>query len=851
MTSQRVLSLLIIVAAFGGLFDTASNAAQVVLTPSKDNTLYDGVGGGRSNGAGTGCFAGNNGGGSSRRAVMAFDIAGNVPAGATINSVSLTLNVTQTQGGTQSVTLHRLIADWGESTSVASGGGGGGGGGGPAATGDATWLHTFFNTDFWSSPGGDFDAAGSAFTAVGGNGAYTWASTARMVSDVQFWLDNPGSDFGWIVVGNEAGAATAKRFATREHPATGLRPQLTIDYTSGGPDGACCDGVGTCTVLTSADCALAGNTYQGDGTNCTINPCVQPTGACCANAGTCSVDSAAKCASSGGSYQGDGTACAVGLCPVVLEKYVDALPIPGVLQPVTGTAGGAADYRIAMTEFDQQLHRDLPPTRLWGYGGSYPGPTIEATTGEQVTVEWFNDLRDEFGVLRTEHYLPVDTCASGPDTEGNNPRVVVHLHGAHVPEDSDGYPLSTFLPGESALYTYPNDQLPATLWYHDHAMGITRLNVYMGLAAFYIIRDAVELGLGLPDGEFEIPIAIQDRAFNPDGTLQYPANLGDFFFGDTMVVNGKAWPFLEVKQGKYRLRLLNGCNSRVLTLAMSSGDSFIQIGTDGGLLPEPVVVNEITLSGAERADVIVDFSAFAPGTEIILTNSAPAPYPGIPGVGVIPEIMKFIVTGTPGFTGPVPTALRPIEVLQEADATVTRDFVLSKTTEPCAGAMWTINGLGFSDITEFPELGATEVWRFINRSGLAHPMHMHLVMFQVLDRQDFVMNGGEVTPVGQPVIPDPNEQGWKDTVKVDPFEIVRVIARFEDYPGKYAYHCHILEHEDHEMMRQFQVVDPQPPASVPALSQWGLVVFALGLMVVARGIMAHRRGQCHSTESSA
>ncbi len=826
---------LMTIVALGGIFVSVSNAAQVVLTPSRDNTLYDVAGSGRSNGAGPGCFAGDDGGNASKRAVMVFDIAGSVPAGATINSASLTLNVTQTSGALHSVTLHRLIADWGESTSVASGGGGGGGGGGAAATGDATWIHTFFNTDFWASPGGDFSGTVSASLAVAGTGPYTWGSTGRMVLDVQFWLDNPGSDFGWIIIGDEASSSSAKRFATREHATAGLRPQLTIDFTTGGSDGACCDGAGGCTVMTGANCTAGGGTYEGDGTSCTPNPCV---GACCEDSGTCSVITESACTILSGTFQGAGTGCTVDLCPVILEKYVDALPIPGVVQPVTGVAGGAAHYQISMTEFDQQLHRDLPPTRLWGYEGLFPGPTIEATTGEEITVEWINDLRDEFGVLRTEHYLPVNLCPSGPATEGNNPRVVVHLHGGHVPEASDGYPLSTFLPGESVTYTYPNDQLPATIWYHDHAMGITRLNVYMGLAAFYIIRDAVELGLGLPDGEFEIPIAIQDRTFNPDGSLQYPFDMGDHFFGDTMVVNGKAWPFLEVKQGKYRLRLLNGCNARTLTLAMSSGDSFTQIGTDGGLLPEPVVVSEMTLSSAERADVIVDFSAFAPGTEIILTNSAPAPYPGSPGVGVIPEIVKFIVTGAPGFSGTVPAALRPMEVLQESDATETRDFLLSKTTEPCAGQMWTINGLGFMDITEFPVLGSTEVWRFINRSGMMHPMHMHLVMFQVLDRQGFVMNGDEVVPVGQPVVPDANERGWKDTVKVDPFEIVRVIARFEDYPGKYAYHCHILEHEDHEMMRQFQVVSGPP---LPAVSHRGLVILGLGMMVVARRLNSRRK----------
>ncbi len=840
MTCRSIPSLLLVVTLLGLYSVPETDAAQVVLRPSKDNTLYDGNGGTRSNGAGQHVFSGNNNNPAllPRRAVFFFDVAGNVPSGATINSVVLELNVTRAGSGTPAMSLHRLNTDWGESTSLPSGGAGGGGGGGPAATGDTTWLHTFFNSSFWASPGGDFSGVVSGSASVGGVGSYTWGSTAQMVADVQDWVDNPAGEFGWILIGNEAVTQSARRFASRQNSNSSLRPLLTIDYTTSGISGACCAGDGTCTNLTPLACSNSGGIYQGDNAPCFPNPCVPAIGACCENSGVCTDTTDADCTLLGGVFQGVGNLCSPGLCPVILEPYVDALPIPGVLQPVTGTSGGVAHYVVNMLEFDQQLHRDLPPTRLWGYEGLYPGPTIEATSGQQVTVEWVNDLRDEFGVLRTDHLLPVNLCAHGPNTEGDNPRTVVHLHGAHVQEEYDGYPESTFLPGESDTYIYENNQLPATLWYHDHAIGITRLNVQLGLAAFYIIRDAFELSLGLPDGEFEIPIAIQDRTFNPDGSLVYPFDLGDFFFGDTMVVNGKAWPFLNVKQGKYRLRLLNGCNARTLTLAMSSGDPFVRIGTDGGLLPTPVTVSEITLSPAERADVIIDFAGFAPGTEIILTNSAPAPYPGLAGVGVIPEVMKFIVTADPGDTDPIPTKLRPMEVLQEADSVVTRDFELSKVAEPCAGAMWTINGLMWNDITEFPVLDTTETWRFINKSGMMHPMHMHLVMFQVLDSQPFMMVGDEIVTTGPPVAPPLHEQGWKDTVRVDPFEIVRVIARFESYTGKYAYHCHILEHEDHEMMRQFQVV---APGDIPTMSEWGMLNLAICLMIAGQLIFARRR----------
>jgi spore coat protein A len=284
-----------------------------------------------------------------------------------------------------------------------------------------------------------------------------------------------------------------------------------------------------------------------------------------------------------------------------------------------------------------------------------------------------------------------------------------------------------------------------------------------------------------------------------------------------------------VKQGKYRLRLLNGCNSRTLTLEFCPGSntspcpspaSFEILGQEGGLLPAPVSVNKVTLGNGERADVVVDFAPYAGGSDVYLVNSAPAPYPGTPGVGVVSDVMKFRVLAEVGFTDPVPATLRTLEVLQEADAVEHRTFELSKANgDACSPFIWevvTTDGLNgpvlgsrWDDITEFPELDTTEVWSFANRSGITHPMHMHLVMFQVLDRQAFDDVGGLIVPIGSPVPPPAHEAGWKDTVQVGPNEIVRVIARFDDYTGLFAYHCHILEHEDHEMMREFHVV-PEP-----------------------------------------
>jgi spore coat protein A len=334
---------------------------------------------------------------------------------------------------------------------------------------------------------------------------------------------------------------------------------------------------------------------------------------------------------------------------------MDPLPIPALATPTSGTAGGTASYTMSIREVTQQLHSQLPPTRVWGYGSgltgaTYPGPTILASTGNPVTVVWANDLRDAQGNLRTTHYLAVDLCMKGPDTEGASARVVTHLHGGHVPAAVDGYPESTLLPGQQATYVYPNNQEAGTLWYHDHAMGITRLNVIMGLAGFYLLKDATENALALPSGQFEIGLAIQDRSFNSDGTIRYPAAWDEHFFGDKVLVNGKVWPYLNVKKGKYRFRMLNGSTSRVYTLALSNGLGFWVVGDELGLLSKPLYRTSLTITPGERMDVVIDFQPYANGTEIVLQNSAPAPYPGSPGVGVIPNVMKFVSSRAGGRT---------------------------------------------------------------------------------------------------------------------------------------------------------------------------------------------------------
>jgi spore coat protein A len=739
-----------------------------------DNVLYESATGNVSNGSGRYLYAGNGSSGLRRRAVVAFDLSA-LPSTALVQSASLRLFCNQGQGASVPLSVHRLLQGWGEGTSDANGDEGSGT---TATTNDATWLHGFYPSVFWSTPGGTFSPSPSATLNVGTGGAiYSWASAA-LGADVQQWFAAPASNFGWILIGDEADSSSPKRFDSRQSSTPANYPVLRV-------------------------------TYQP----------VAPTGACCLPDGSCAETSEAQCAALGGTYAGDDTSCATTPCSIALTPFLDPLPLPGVAQPTVGVAGGEATYVIAAQELFQQLHAELPPTRVWGYEGSYPGPTIEARRDQTVTVTWVNDLKvDGTGPYRTTHVLPVDTCLHGPDVTGQVPVLVTHLHGGHVPQDFDGYPEWTYPPGsQSEPYAYANHQPAATLWYHDHAMGITRLNVYMGLAGFYLLRDDAEDALNIPRGEYEVPLAIQDRSFESDGSLSYHTMWHDHFYGDVVLVNGKVWPYQDVKRGKYRYRMLNGSNSRVYRLALSNGATFWQIGTDTGLAPAPVALTSLTLVPGERADVVIDFQPYAAGTELVLVNDAPAPFPGQPGVGVIPNVMKFVVQPGLGDTDPLPSTLVAVPPIAESQAELQRDFELRQVASPCPQHMdglWTIDGLGWMDVTESPHLGATEIWAWVNRSPVTHPMHMHLVAFQVLDRQPIDAVSG--LPIGPKVPPAPNEVGWKDTVQAPPSAITRVITRFLDYPGLFPFHCHILEHEDHEMMRQFEVI------GVPAWTDLGL-----------------------------
>jgi spore coat protein A len=542
-----------------------------------------------------------------------------------------------------------------------------------------------------------------------------------------------------------------------------------------------------------------------------------------------------------------------------LEKYVDPLPIPGVIRPAR-LVDGIPQYRVEMTRFRQKVHRDLPPTTLWGYNGGWPGPTFEARTGRPIEVLWVNDLP-------ATHLLEpaYDETLCGADLAEPHSRAVVHLHGARVMPDSDGYPEAWFTRNWaqtgpffiSKASRYPNDQAAAQLWYHDHAMGITRLNTYAGLTGLYVIRDAVEDDLALPRGAYEVPLVIQDRMFHPDGSLFYPTVLGGShdvwapeFFGDVACVNGAAFPFLEVEPRRYRFRVVNGSNCRYYNLTLAdaagqAGPAFHQIGTDSGFLPAPVTLTALLIGPGERADVVLDLGG-AQGKVFTLRNDAEAPFEE-GGAVALPEIMQLRVTKRLAGkdTSLLPASLVPVPLLAESRAVRQRTIMLSHTGRPSDGFPVIVQlggsplqataanprgGAYWHDaVTETPRAGTVEIWNLVNLTTEAHPIHLHLVKFQVLDRRGLDLQhflaAGEVRFSGRPIPPAPNERpAWKDTVSafsaVDRWGgvqglVTRIIARFDLPTGarvppgarfRYVYHCHLLEHEDNEMMRPFDVV---------------------------------------------
>ena len=494
-----------------------------------------------------------------------------------------------------------------------------------------------------------------------------------------------------------------------------------------------------------------------------------------------------------------------------LAQFVDLLPIPEIAKP-QGLRASPADaklkvplYRIQAQAITSKLHRDLPPTKFWSFGSSTPGPTFETRSGEPLLVEWVN-------ALPNEHFLPMDRTIHGAEADKPAVRTVVHLHGAKTGPESDGYPEDWIVPGKSSLYYYPNQQDAAMLWYHDHALGINRLNVYAGLLGTFLIRDSLDDALNLPKGKYEVPLILYDRLLTHQGQLLYPVSPDPQspwvpeIFGNAILVNGKLFPYLEVEPRKYRFRLLNASNARSYNLSLVENASanqnevpFHQIGTDQGLLSAPVPLTNLEIAPAERADLVIDFSQHR-SRQVVLKSDALV-------------VMQFRVSSQKvDDPSALPPALRAVPKIQESRAVQTRLLTLNEYVNKAGNpVMLLLNAAHWKmPVTEKPVLGSTEIWSLINPTNDSHPIHLHLVRFQILDRQPYVpwlfQTRRELRFIGPPEPPDPNEAGWKDTVRAHSKMVTRIIVPFEGFTGRYVWHCHILEHEDNEMMRPYEVI---------------------------------------------
>jgi spore coat protein A len=488
-----------------------------------------------------------------------------------------------------------------------------------------------------------------------------------------------------------------------------------------------------------------------------------------------------------------------------LEAFVDPMPLPQLLQSEGHRASpdnglkNVPFFSITMREIRTKMHRDLAPTRLWSYGPEAIGPLMEARAHEDVLIEWHNQLPPR-------HFLPIDYSLHGSGRELPESRAVVHLHGGRTPTASDGYPESWYGPGKSRLCHYPNRQDAAMLWYHDHAMGTNRLNLYAGLAGVYLIRDSHEESLGLPAGQYELPLILCDRSFDHDGQLFYPVSpypehpWVDKALGDAMVVNGRVQPFHEVEPRRYRLRVLNAANARFFLLGLSNRARFQQIGADQGLLPAPVRITTLLLAPGERADLVIDFAPMR-GEHVILTNG---PF----------RMMEFRIGSTPAEDkSHVPDLLLPITRMPETSAARTRELTLNEYNDPAGNTMvMLLNRAHWQmPVTETARLGSTEIWSLVNLTDDTHPIHLHHVRFQVLDRRSFdrdlyLLENATLRFTAAALAPRTGESGWKDVVQCPPNMVTRIHVSFDGYPGRYLWHCHLLEHEANDMMRPYDIV---------------------------------------------
>ncbi|MBB4909353.1 multicopper oxidase family protein [Actinophytocola algeriensis] len=437
-----------------------------------------------------------------------------------------------------------------------------------------------------------------------------------------------------------------------------------------------------------------------------------------------------------------------GLSPA-FTPFAKRMPVAPVASPV-GYADGADVYRLAVKQTTAEILPGLQ-TEVLTFGGNFLAPTIRARTGRPVRL-----------IVANQH-----------DQHAN-----VHMHGAHVAASSDGHPMDLIMPGQSRTYEYTNKQQGTTLWYHDHSHGTEASHVYHGLHGVYVIEDDDEQYLRLPSGAFDVPIMLRDGLFDANGQLVFGGNPAE---RDVMIANGQPVPYFPVAARKYRFRLVNAATERVFKLDLG-GAEMLQIGTDGGLLPSPVPLTELELSSAERADIVIDFSRFAPGTQLVLSDAVRGP------------VLRFDVQRAfPDFSR-VPDRLRALPALRRAS--VQRDVVLSfDMSGPIPLGL--INGLPYdpqrSDV--MVQRGTTEIWRVFNGDGplnALHNFHLHLEQFRVLGRE------------GSPTLQQ--DAGLKDTVQLPAGTAVLVQTTFREHLGKYAFHCHFLEHSSLGMMAQMEIV---------------------------------------------
>jgi spore coat protein A, manganese oxidase len=553
--------------------------------------------------------------------------------------------------------------------------------------------------------------------------------------------------------------------------------------------------------------------------------------------------------------------------PRNIRPFIDDLPI----LPRRRLGG-----QIVAAEALHEFHSDMPRAPSWGFDGvTHLGPVIEVQRGEVTTTEFVNNL----GRHILADYVDLSLHGVSPD-DIDRPPLVVHLHGAPNTPVNDGYPTARIRPGQSIPYTFNNDLEAATLWYHDHSMGITRLDLYAGLAAPYWVRDEFDTGeddnpLGLPAGEYELPLVLADKIFTRDGRLRYDGirtNMLQHHWtpglsGDVMVVNGKAWPNMMVDRGVYRIRLTSATSVNDLRIAFSNNMPFWVIGSDGGLLDKPVKVAALDVASAERYDLLVDFTHFEEGDAVEMWNITQIGWIAqMGGFAWVRDVMRFTATGKAGRYTQIPRSLRgerkqpkrlpALMTPTEPPVTHTLNTNLNRAGEWIARLNMNIDNLEF----DCPEVdiayqGSVQQWNLVNADVMlhTHAIHVHLAQFRVLGRQNFdrrryaheLDSPGHISdrkwaPPAEDYVsgpleePAPYERGWKDTVRCPPGQITRVLIRWPtveelgfdpDAPFSapdgtprqgYVWHCHMLDHEDNEMMRRIRIVDPMAADSTVA-----------------------------------